>query len=317
MSGRRVILYAPIFYNYWERIKEELEVQGYEVEFITYRTNKISDTFIGFNKEEKSTSIYKHIIHKRLEKLKGQWDYFLVIKGLYLDNSHLELIKERNPGIKMIMYQWDSVRNYNYRELAKFFDKVATFDFKDSEEYNYTYLPLFYTNDIVPSSNIQDIDLLLIGIFNPLRYDFLKRMKYLSKELKVYNYMVVPPTLYLKQGLLKKNLGIESIRDIKFTPINRARLLALYERSKVFVDVCSPLQTGMSMRTIEAYGMNKKLISSNSSNIQKDPWVGEIKTLPIDANDSEIIDFCRDNAIVHYKNRDKLSLKNWVRTLMD
>ncbi len=120
--------------------------------------------------------------------------------------------------------------------------------------------------------------------------------------------------LYLKKQLLHNELEIKRLYDIHFTPLNRPQLINLYQRSKVFVDICRENQTGMSMRTIEAYGMNKKLLTSNR-NIIKDPWVKEIQVLDSNADDKAIISFI-NSPVKKYNNRIKLSIQEWVKALL-
>ncbi len=316
MFKQRIILFAPLFYGYWKHIKDALEKQGFEVSFVTYRMGKWGDTFNSLKSPLNQEKKYADVIFERLKKLEGNWDYLIVIKGNYFTEKHLSYLKRQNPDIKTIMYQWDSINNNDYTGLASQFHKVFTFDFKDAEDCGYNYLPLFYTNDINPINPgfFEDIDLLLVGLYNKPRYEYLRRLEELKKIVNVRTYIVVPPMLYLKKQLLNNELEIKQFNDIHFTPLNRTRLINLYHRSKVFVDICQENQTGMSMRTIEAYGMNKKLLTSNK-NIPQDPWVKEIQVLDSNSDDKSILSFI-NRPTIKYKNRIKLSIQEWVNALL-
>lgn len=318
MSKKHIILFAPLFYGYWKHIKRELETLGYEVEFITYRTNKLIDGIIDLSGKSIKQQSYDTIVEKRIRKLKGKYYYLIVIKGLFFSQKNFELIKNLNPGIKTIMYQWDSVKNHNYLDFTKTFDKVFTFDPIDAKTYGLEYLPLFYTNDIIESHNSyngpEDIDLLLIGIYNKSRYEYLQRLKRLSPQLKIYTHLVIPPGLYIRKELISHELGIKDRSDYKFSSISREQLIELYCRSKVFVDICQN-QSGMSMRTIEAYGMNKKLITNNYSNIQSDSIISDMDIIQSDSTDKEILELVmRPSKIYQYK--ESLSLNNWCKKLL-
>lgn len=316
MFMQRIILVAPLFYDYWKHIKESFEKQGFEVSFVTDRMGKWRDAIISLKSSSEQEIIYADVIFERLKKLQGNWDYLIVIKGDYFNEKHLSYLRKQNPNIKTIMYQWDSIDNHDYTRIAPQFDKVFTFDFKDAETYGYNYLPLFYTEDIKPVNPgfSEDIDLLLVGSYNKPRYEFFTRLEELKKEVNVKAYIVVPPTLYLRKQILDNKLGIRRLNDIRFTPVNRLELMNLYRRSKVFVDICVENQTGMSMRTIEAYGMNKKLLTSNKY-ISQDPWVKEIQALDSTADDKSVLSFIYSPSVI-YKNRTKLSIKEWVNALL-
>lgn len=319
MSKKRIILFAPpLFYGYWKHIKREFENLGFEVDFITYRTNKLFESIINSMSETIKSRNYDRIVENRIRNLKGKYDVLIVVKGLYFSQTNFDLIKNLNPGIKSIMYQWDSVKNHNYLDFAKRFDKVFTFDPEDTVYNGFEYLPLFYTNDIIEAQNRfdgkEDIDLLLIGIYNKSRYEFLKRLQRLSPKLNIYTHLVVPPGLYIRQELFTHKLGLKKKEDYQFSPITREKLLGLYCRSKVFVDVCQN-QSGMSMRTIEAYGMNKKLLTSNDYIIKEEDNLREMLTLNLNASDNEIIDFT-NSPISTYKNKDKFNLNLWCQRIL-
>ena len=311
-------MFAPLFYGYWEHIKRELESQGFDVSFITYRTNKILDGIIDLSGHKIKGIGYDNFVEKRICRLKGKFDYLLVIKGEFFSLKNLNLIKEMNPEIKTIMYQWDSVKNHNYIDLANGFDKVYTFDSTDALKYGFEYLPLFYTNDLIETkkkfTGKEDIDLLLVGIYNKPRYEYLQRIKRLSNYLNIYTHLVVPPGLYVRQELFTHKLGLTNCNDFKFSSISHKQLLELYCRSKVFVDICEN-QSGMSMRTIEAYGMNKKLLTNNIDIIKKDPDLGELEILDIYTNDEKIIEFTKENTR-RYDNIDKFNLTSWCNKLL-
>lgn len=94
-------------------------------------------------------------------------------------------------------------------------------------------------------------------------------------------------------SVLRENkLDLEDWKDVSTVSIPRKKLIDYYRRSKVILDVSHPEQSGMSMRLIEAYGMNKKVITSNK-NIYLDPNVCEIQALDCNAGLEEIQRFLK------------------------
>lgn len=315
---KNAILISPPFFHYEDHIKKELEKKGYKVYYINHKKGRLLDALISFLPLQKQKKIYKKIICKRLKELpRGDIDLLLQIKGDYVVTEHIDFLKKENPNIKCIMYQWDSVANFNYLDLIDSFDNVYTFDFCDSSYYSIDYLPLFYTNDIVPNENIkEDIDLLLIGTFNPLRYRYYLKLKEIAikNHLNLYSYIVVSPVYYIKKQLLTKELDIKSIKDIRFLPLSRKKLIDFYQRSKVIVDVCRPDQSGLSMRLIESFGMNKKVLTANED-LYKDPIVKDIVYLSIVSDEKDIVSFLQ-TPVKEYLNKSQLSITRWIDNIL-
>ena len=314
MGKKSVILYAPKFYGYGKFIAEEIGHQGNEVYYVEEVSRLLAFLLsflpISFSRYVRENKIYRQLRNFPIEDI----DSFFIIKGEYLSQRHISYLKERNPFIRIIMYQWDSLRNHDYKTFILQCDKVFTFDFKDAKELNINYLPLFYLKDIKAEHNVNDIDLLFVTTNTPMRTAYLSRLKELSikHHFKLYYYLVNPLSTYITD-MFNGNLYYK-LSDIHFLPMKRERLIELYRRSKVFVDITSPLQTGLSMRIIECYGMNKKLITSNT-NVEKDEYVKEILLLSSEASDDEVLKFL-SLPCTTYRDIDKLSIRNWVKIIL-
>lgn len=316
---RNAILIAPSFFHYEDYIKQELEKKGYHVFYINHKQGKLIDALCSFLSFEKQSYFYSSVLMNRLNALsKKKIDLLLVIRGDFMTKDHILCLRHLNPQIKCIMYQWDSVANFNFVDLIPYFDKIATFDIRDSKEYGLDYLPLFYTNDIKDVSVTQeDIDFLLVGTFNPLRYQYYLRLKEMAEKyhLKLYAYIFAPLSFYIKNQIIKKQLHIKSIADIRFLSMKRPVLLKYYSRAKVIVDVCVANQTGLSMRMIESYGLNKKVLTSNT-NIVSDPILREIDYINVEESEDKIVEFV-NCPVKEYLNKNRLSISSWLDSLLD
>lgn len=314
-----IIFISPPFFNYEKFITNELRSLGHRPCYISGKKGKIWDFFISFLSLIKQKRIYSRHIFKKLEKINIEnVDLLFVIKGENVTKQHIQYLKSKNSQLRCIMYQWDSVKNFDYRDLASVFDKVTTFDFNDAQTFHFDYQPLFYTRDIHPVKNIkEDIDILLIGTYIPLRYRYCKKFLLLAKQLqlKMYAHIFVAPSFYLKSQILGNNkLCLENWKDVSIVSIPRKKLIEYYRRSKVILDVSHPEQSGMSMRFIEAYGMNKKVITSNKY-FALDPNVNEIQALSCEAGPEEIRKFL-NAPLKSYINRGNLSINNWLSNLL-
>lgn len=309
---------APKFYGYENHIMESLRKYGYESTFVSHHTLRLIDSLIQFLPLKIQTNIYQKKLSKKFNKIKGNCDLFICIKGDYLTEKHIKILRENHPNIRCIMYQWDSVRNCKYLHLTPYFDKVATFDFEDSEKYNIRYLPLFYTTDIRSNDAIaKDIDYLLIGMFNKDRYEYFLKLNEIcnSHNLKLYSYLYIPFGYYIKNQVLRNSLKIRSISHIKFKPLSRNKLIYYYNRANVIVDICRPHQTGLSMRVIESYGLNKKILTANDM-ITRDSFVKEMLVLDSSADENKIIDFI-NIPVSKYHNISELSIDKWTLNLLN
>lgn len=309
---KQIALFALPFFGYENHILSQFEKQGYKIHYISGRKGCLSDFFIALFCDV--PKVYQQHIKKELERLPlEQIDIFLVIKGVNLTSEHIGYIKSRNPKMRFVMYQWDSVRNFNYTELIPYFDKVATFDFKDAEQLSLEYVPLFYTEDITPEPKIEEnIDILLVGTYLPERFEAMRSIKDIAQKnnLKFYYHIFVAPSYFYKN--IKRFWSIR--RDLSTRQISREKLIELYRRSKTILDVSNIDQTGMSMRVVESYGMNKKLITSNPA-IEKDANVCEIMRIAQPASESEVLKLI-DLEVERYKNREKLSIESWTKRLL-
>lgn len=315
---KNAVLISPPFFHYEDYIRKELEQRGYNVFYINHRKCKLLNIIYSFLPFNVQYAIFSKIIMNRIQMLPiGKIDLLIVIKGEFISKEHIQYLKKRNSQIYCIMYQWDSMNNINYFDLIPCFNKVSTFDFHDAKQYKLDYLPLFYTNDIEKAAKVsEDIDLLLIGTFNPLRYKYYLWLKNIARKnnLKLYSYIFISPYFYLKNEVIKKRLHIKSIFDVRFISMNRSKLIQYYSRAKVIVDVCVKNQTGLSMRMIESYGMNKKVLTSNM-NICNDPILKEIDFLNIESSESDIVNFI-NQPVKEYCNKSKMSISSWMDNLL-
>ena len=83
-------------------------------------------------------------------------DKIILILGQSFKLEHFSSLKSKLKHTEFIYYNWDSTKNFsNIVNLVPAFDKVFSFDKDDCKNYNYKFLPLFYTDDSELSLVIQ------------------------------------------------------------------------------------------------------------------------------------------------------------------
>jgi len=312
IQNKKIIFIAPSYFNYHELIIENLEKNGFSVDFL----EDINSGFLYtlFSKSAFVFKKYKESFQKKaLSKLKnGNYDLMIVIGGKAFDLEFWSYIKDKYD-FKKILYQWDSLKNFDYRGMSHFFDVVKTFDSVDAKNQEIVYLPLFYKGKI-DSYVDEDIDLLFIGIWHSDRIEILNKItEYANVNNLKFCFKVYYPRymylylVYVKKCMMPSNFFI-------FKTVSTELMTNYYQRAKCIIDINHPDQSGLTMRTIETIGRGKKLITTNS-HIKQESFY----------NDKMIQVIDRENIVLNngffelkedYNNIERLEISNWINELL-
>lgn len=327
LFDKKVLLFAPKFFGYEKEIKNELENLGAKVIYFDERPKNdfFTKVFIRLNLKffisKQIGNYYKNI----LESIKKEnIDYLFLIAPETIDLKTIEEIKQNNKDIKILTYFWDSIKNrkkaLTYLDIS---NKFFSFDSNDVKINNkIEFLPLFYIKDYENISNTkQDIlyDICFIGTVHSDRYRIIKQIEnqIINKGLKTYFYFYSPnKVLFFFQKLIKKDFKDIKWEDVSFNSLNKSNVIEVIEKSSAIVDIQHPLQTGLTMRTIEMLGANKKILTTNS-NIANYDFYHIDNIFIFDRNKVQINNeffnkkyFKLDNDI--YK---RYSLNNWLKII--
>lgn len=317
IKEKNILFICPKFHNYEDMIKDQLMEFGAAVDFYAERSygidfNIINNFFKGYLMSYQKKH-YEHILKKIQYK---HYDYLFVIRGFMLPESFLHEFKRLNPDSKTIMYQWDSQRTNSFCHLNKLFDIVKTFDFKDSEDLNIPYLPLFYTKDVQAYQSLDkvyDYDFFFMGFFFKERYEAILRFKdYCNANgYKLMPFLYMPISTRLKYFLKGKRLD-RSI--VSFKHMNRIDYLNILSKSRVMVDVSNSRQTGLAMRVIESLACNTK-IATNNTFFERDENIKQSGMVFLFNLQNITIDRKFLNKGFESSNKLVLSLEEWTKKL--
>ena len=309
---QKIILIAPIYFNYHQMIINALEANGHQVDFIPDKNSGLLYSIA--NKSSlllrKYQNIYKNEIIKRLTAV--SYDRMIVIGGKTLKPDFWQSVRE-NHSFKMVLYQWDSIQVFDYSSMIKSFDIVKTFDSVDAKNLNIPYLPLFYKNQN-SKGEVLDIDLLFVGIWHSDRIDVLNQIIKFAKQygLKYFIKVYYPKYLYLYLVYIKKHFKKSDL--FIFKPISSSEMKNLYQNAKCVIDINHPWQSGLTMRTIETIGSGKKLITTND-NIKNEVFFNSDMIEIINRNNVQINREFFSN-LSQYQNIEKFEINNWVLELI-
>ena len=319
LKNKKILFIAPNFYNYDTLIKSKLEEKGAEVDLYAERIDNLKFKLINnlFNSYLKTHQLkYYNEILKKVRN--NRYDYLFVIRGYMMPMTFVDQIKSLNPGIICIMYQWDSNFTNPFFEISKEFDRVFSFDYKDSAEISYlNYLPLFYTDDVGNEQKKPILikhDFFFMGSYMPFRYYALQSFRKCVSQtsLGIRSFLYIPRSTLFKEFIK----GIRLDKSLYSTVcMQRDEYLKILASSRVIVDVSSPYQTGMAMRIIEALAMNKKVLTSNK-NILNEPFYNPDFICVFDPNNPAFrLDWVQSE--IRNINFPVRSLDNWLSVIFN
>ncbi|EFB3358943.1 glycosyltransferase, partial [Escherichia coli] len=149
---KKILFICPSFFKYELEIYKELSL-NYEVEYWDERPK--NSIIFKVLLRLKFRPLIKKAINQYyinlLNNINGKhFDYVFVINPEALDYNTMNKLKQKCLGVNkqcyFVLYLWDSLKNKpNAPKLFPLFDKVSTFDRKDSDDFNINLIPLFYT----------------------------------------------------------------------------------------------------------------------------------------------------------------------------
>lgn len=280
MSGlqdKSVLYFCPKFFNYDQEIKRSLEELGAKVTWFDDRPSNsfISKLLIRVNKgllNRKISRYYKNIL-KKLQTRGLKFDYILFVNPEAVSCKILTQIRDEYKSSKFILYMWDSIKNRKQnQELLPLFDAKFTFDPKDALQYDMVLRPLFYIDAYKSRDDSRIYDLLFIGTAHSDRYIFVQKIvQSFGRELKskLHFYLGSRKLFWLKK-ISEASFKSVQYRDVSFTSLSHEQNAALIGQSNAVLDINHPKQCGLTMRTFETLGAQRKLITTNADVLNYD-----------------------------------------------
>lgn len=322
ISGKKILFFSPAFFRYENMIADKMcemgaEVDMYDVRSVTSAMDrallKISPAFF----KRRSQKYYEDIIEKNKNK---NYDYILIVKCDMTPVSALEKFRTVFPKAKLCLNLWDSVENIpGVTEKFKYFDTLHSFDLDDCEKYSeLKFRPLFFGDQFRKEGHVggYKYDISFCGTIHSDRYAVIKQVQKIAEERNLNCYWF----LYLQSKFIyrfykatKKEFRRADKSTFSFDKMSAAEIAEVVDESRIILDVQHPKQTGLTMRTIEMIGMNKKLITTNES-IRKYDFFYANNVAVVDRNDVRIPEgFIKTP--YHPLPKDiyeKYSLKSWI-----
>lgn len=330
MKQRSILLIAPVFFNYYKEMIKELELMGYEVDYIcdAPSNSNISKAIGRINKNLIKSTTKKYFDEKVLPAIQGKrYDDVLIVGGMTFafTPDMVAKIKEMNPQARFAMYQWDSEKNLPYSTgIHPYIDQLYSFDLNDCEQMDkYKFLPLFYTRiyEEIGTEKVDSYqyDCSYVGTAHPQKYKDINEM---SSELKdimprqfIYHYM--PSKLkYYYHKLLAPEFKHAKMSDFKTEKVPINEVMKIFKDSMCILDAPQAGQTGLTIRTIECLGAKRKMITTNKD-IKKYDFYNESNILVFEGSiDKECKFFTSPYVEVSEDIYKKYSLREWLSFML-
>ena len=271
-KNKRVLMFCPTFFGYENRVADAMRDEGYEVDLYDERPN---NGFICKTSLRLNLKLYKPVVRKYIQKVidenRGKkYDYVFVVKSEAAGKNEIEMLRKAYPEAEFILYFWDSVANVpDGEKKIGLYDRVLTFDPVDAKKYQLIHRPLFFQKEYeaqVSSDTEYVYDAAFIGTAHSIRPRIVKQIAQQceSRNGTCFSYLFLPhPLVYYYNKLLNADYRNVCKEDIHFTPISAEEIRKIYDVSRCIIDVEHSAQRGLTMRTIEMVGMQKKIVTTN------------------------------------------------------
>lgn len=325
-TGKTIILGVPNHFGLPERFKENLEYLGFKVYLLEFSGNfslSVKDTFIHVTKKifkkdkthkaQKKADFFikKHLSF--LETLPEKIDFALIIRPDLYSKKTIEKVKEK-VGLS-VAYQWDGLDRFPLaKEYIDDFDRFFVFDVRDTEN-NPKCLPItnFYFDDLMEEVPITT-DVFFVGTFMKNRISEIIRLgNFLRGKGKETKIMLQAKNKFKIRKYLKNKI-------IFFKkPLSFRENLENLKKASIVLDFKNDIHYGLSFRTFEAIGFNKKLITNN--NLVEGYDFYNPKNIFV-LKDEDFEEKLEEFLIAPYENLDdeivkKYSFTNWIKFILN
>ncbi|MBL7879952.1 MAG: hypothetical protein JNN23_08840 [Chryseobacterium gambrini] len=325
LKDKKILFLSVSFFKYERAIAKRLSELGAEVDFYDERpsNSNFSKGIIRLNKRFyhlKINNYYNRILDEIKDK---KYDYFFLIKGEAIPVFFLEKIKNDNPGMEMIYYNFDPLTEYpNLIENLKYFDKKFTFEYNDSVKYNISFRPLFYVDEyksLQQYSQKPEYDIVFIGSAHTDRYIVGEKIRVMADRLNLksyFYYYAMGRIAFRLKKMIDKNLKQFDITKVSFDKLNHHQIIDFYRKTKSVLDINKPFQNGLTIRTFEVLASGRKLITTNSD-IKNYPFYCPENILVIDREDIQLNPefFASDCKEMNQEILYKMSLDSFIDCL--
>jgi len=316
----RVLLIAPKFFGYENEIVAELSRLQMHVDMLPDRPfdRPFSKAVMRFRPELGRRACYRFFSEGVRQFGRSEYAIILVVQGEGVTADTLADLRASYPGAKMVFYTWDSLKNKPFaRQNLGRYDHCSTFDPVDAKTYGMACRPLFYSPGFDrEASTDYAYDVSFIGTIHSDRYRVINALsRQLPSDARSFMYLYLQaPWVYDVRRLFTNTIVGASREEFQFRPLSKGVVQETFFASRAVIDIEHPNQNGVTMRTIEAIGSRRKMITTNATVRNYDFYDPRNIQIIDRANPQLDQNFLRTPySDIPQATRQKYSLCQWVR----
>lgn len=276
LFGKQVLFIAPQYFGYEIDIAEEMKREGAEVDFLPDRPflSPFLRGLIRFRREL-VLPLMDHYFLNAIEKFgRHHYDIIFVVVGEGLSTRTLTALRTSFPNANLVLYMWDALRNRRLLDKnLSLFDTCHTFDSSDAKSYGMNFRPLFFSPGFEQEVALDfKYDISFVGTAHSDRCRIVSNVKAaLPNKTTCYWYLYLQaPWVFYGHKLVNQSFRNESIKNFNFEALSKPVVQSIFFKSRAILDIEHPNQSGLTMRTFETIGANKKLITTNNRIVEYD-----------------------------------------------
>lgn len=324
MGNKKVLFIGIGFYDYEDSIIKEFNKLDYQVDY--FSEVPLSNWTYRFHSRMRNSSKINEINNYHAKQIANKsdanYDLIFIIKCENMSSDALKIIKAKNPKAKFVLYLWDSViRIANIKSKFDFFDKIYSFDRIDClNNKSFSFNPLFFREEYVQNlEKNKTYDLYHLGWYHSDRLSLLKKIaKFCNENGQKYKLKLLTGYFsYYMHKLTNKELG-SSKEFLIFKTLSTKQNVDNILVSNIILDIAHPLQSGLTMRTIELLGSQKKLITTNADVINYDFYKpANIYIIDRENPQLDLNFFKQPYQYIPDEIRLKYSVNNWLKRMIN
>lgn len=269
LAGKHILMQVVPYFGYDQVLARALRARGAIVDVLADRPFD-SALLHGIAKVGRR-AVLGHATRIYRRQLTGfgrsHYDHVLVINGQTMSEAFLRELRGEYPAAKFTFYIWDSFENKPYAVPAlPRYDAAFSFDRRAATNHGLGFRPLFFSPEFDLETNLAaDIDLSFIGTAHSDRPVVVHRV---DRNLPPavarhwFLYLKAAWVLHYQRATNPHFRGIPASM-FSYTPMQRDQVRGVFARSRAFLDIEHDQQTGLTIRTFEALGARKKLLTTN------------------------------------------------------